>query len=112
MRKRPTAADRPQFRRDVVDMIRTLGVQQGELDPGMAIVCTRASDFDPADNVLWEHEANRSAVRPDVRCVNCASVVAMSHDAYGRYGRLDRKPKVYCLQCMVEVLKRREASPV
>lgn len=67
--RRYTAGDRPQFRRDQEDLLRRLAVQPGEVDQDTLVVCTRAEDFDPADNVLWELEANRSAPRPDVDVV-------------------------------------------
>jgi hypothetical protein len=104
-KRKPTAADRPQFRRDVLDMMQKLGVQVGVPEDAV-ILCTRAEDFDPADNVLWELEANRSAVRPDVHCFKCQAVMAMSNDAYGRYCALDKKPRVCCIQCMAELVKQ------
>lgn len=110
MKKKPTAADRPQFRRDVADMVRTLGVQVGEVGPDTMVVCSRAADFDPSSNVLWELEANRSAVRPDVHCFKCESPMAMSNDAYGKYVKADQKPKVCCVQCMVKLVE--EQQPV
>lgn len=87
-------------------MVEKLGIQEGEIDQDMMVVCTRAADFNPDDNVLWEMEANKSAVRPDVHCFSCNSPMAMSNDAYGKYQALDKKPKVCCIQCMVENLKR------
>ena len=110
-RRKATAADRPQFRRDVADMMQKLGVQVGDAGPDTMIVCSRASDFDPSDNVLWEFEANRSAVRPDVHCFRCESPMAMSNDAYGRYQKLDRKPKVCCTRCLPEVVGQEGGTP-
>lgn len=107
--KKPTAADRPQFRRDVADMMQRLGVQVGVPEDAV-ILCTRAEDFDPSHNVLWELEANKSAVRPDVLCMACKSPMAMSNELYGRYVKADKKPKVCCPQCMVEIVKREEAG--
>jgi hypothetical protein len=104
--KKPTAADRPQFRRDVEDMVSKLGIQPKEISQDAIVVCTRAADFDPADNVLWELEANKSVVRLDVHCIGCKSPMAMSNHAYARYSALDKKPKVCCIQCMVEMVER------
>ena len=104
--KKPTAADRPQFRRDVAGMIRKLDVQVGEINQDVMVVCTRAADFNPADNILWELKANQSAVRNDVFCIGCKSPLAMSNDAYERYTNLDKKPSVCCVQCMVEIVER------
>ncbi len=105
MKRKPTAADRPQFRRDVAKMMGELNVGVAEIAPDMTILCTRAADFDPASNVLWENEANKSAVRPDVRCSTCNETVAMSNHAYGRYAALDKKPRVCCLQCVTSLSK-------
>jgi hypothetical protein len=102
--KKPTAADRPQFRRDMADLMQKLGVRLGKIGQDVMVVCTRAADFDPDSNVLWELEANRSAVRDDVHCLTCKSPLAMSNEAYARYLSLDKKPKVCCVQCMVEVV--------
>ena len=90
--------------------MKTLGVQVGDPGPDAMIVCTRAEDFDPADNVLWEFEANRSAVRSDVHCFKCSAVMAMSNDAYGKYVKADKKPRVCCVQCMAELVER-EGGP-
>ncbi len=106
MRRKLTAADRPEFRRQVAELVQQLGIEQGAIGPDVMVVCTRAADFDPGQNVLWELEANRSAVRPDVLCCACQSPLAMSNDAYGRYRALDRKPKVCCLQCMPGIVER------
>ena len=104
--KKPTAADRPEFRRNVANMMDKLDVQVGEIDQDALIVCTRASDFNPADNILWELEANRSAVRSDVHCFSCKSGMAMSNDAYAKYTRLDKKPRVCCVQCLTQIVER------
>jgi hypothetical protein len=87
-------------------MVGRLGVQTHEVDQSVMLVCTRAADFDPADNVLWELEANRSAVRPEVLCIGCQSPMAMSNDAYGKYVQLDKKPKVCCVQCVSELMTK------
>jgi hypothetical protein len=110
VKKKPTAADRPEFRRDVADIVHKLGIQPAEITQDVMLVCMRAADFDPNDNVLWELEANKSAVRPDVHCTECESLLAMSNHAYKRYSGLDKKPKVCCVQCMVEVVGREERS--
>jgi hypothetical protein len=86
-------------------MMEALDVQVGEVDSSAVICCSRASDFDPDSNVLWEDEANKSAVRPDVLCFVCKSVMAMSNHAYARYVALDKKPRVCCVQCMGTLLK-------
>ena len=104
--KKPTAADRPEFRRNVADMVSKLDISVGEITQNVMVVCTRAADFDPASNVLWELEANRSAVRNDVLCMACKSPLAMSNDAYGRYTSLDKKPNVCCVLCIVEIVER------
>lgn len=103
--RKPTAADRPQFRRDVAKMMGELNVGVAEIAPDVVLLCTRASDFDPADNVLWENEANKSAVRADVLCFGCKSVMAMSNHAYERYSGLDKKPRVVCIRCAAEHVK-------
>jgi len=81
-------------------MVEKLDVQVGEPESADVILCSRAADFDPASNVLWELEANRSAVRPDVRCLACKSVVAMSNHAYERYCAMDDKPRICCTVCL------------
>jgi hypothetical protein len=103
--KKPTAADRPQFRRDVANMMEALNVQVSEVNSEAIVLCTRASDFDPDDNVLWENEANKSAVRADVHCFSCQSPLAMSNHMYERYTALDKRPRACCVQCAVMVLK-------
>ncbi len=103
--RKPTAADRPQFRRDVAKMMGELNVGVAAISPDAVILCTRASDFDPADNVLWEDVANKSAVRSDVQCFGCQSPMAMSNHAYECYSALDKKPRVICIQCAAEHLK-------
>jgi hypothetical protein len=104
-----TAADRPEFRRDLAKMIKELGVGTADLDQEMTIICVRAADFNPNHNVLWELDANKSAVRNDVHCFGCNSTLAMSNEAYGRYSAFDKKPRASCVQCMLEVVKREEA---
>jgi hypothetical protein len=99
-RPKPTAADRPQFRRDVADAMDRLGVKVGVLGPAAVLLCVRAADFDPATNVLWEDEANQIAVRPDVHCSTCKSVVALSDESYGQYSALDKKPRICCTACL------------
>ena len=103
--RKPTAADRPQFRRDVAKVMEELNVGVAEITPDVVILCTRASDFNPAANVLWEDPANKSAVRSDVQCCACKSAVAMSNHAYERYATFDKKPRVVCIQCVTEHLK-------
>jgi len=104
-KRKPTAADRPQFRRDMAKMMGELKVGVAEIEPDMVLLCTRASDFDPSQNVLWENTANKSAVRSDVQCFGCKSAMAMSNHAYERYTALDKKPRVVCIQCAAEHLK-------
>jgi len=105
VRRRFSAADRPAFRRDVAKAFDDHNVGVGDMtEPGIVVVCVRGQDFDPQTNVLWELEANRSAVRPDVLCQDCKSPLAMSHHAYGQYTALDKKPKVMCVQCMQRVV--------
>ncbi len=85
-------------------MMGDLGVKVGE--PADAVIlCTRDSDFDPAGNVLWEDEANKSAVRSDVRCSTCSHNVALSNHAYARYRALDKKPRICCTRCVSTLLK-------
>jgi len=103
-RKKPTAADRPDFRRFMRGMIGALDIKPAEISSDMTILATRAANFDPADNVLWEDEANKSAIRTDVHCAQCQAVMVMSHHAYGRWKALDKKPNVVCLQCAEEHL--------
>jgi hypothetical protein len=81
-------------------MIGDLGAKVGEVTPDVVILVTRAEDFDPADNVLWELEGNKSFVRSDVVCSTCKNTVAMSNDAYGKYSTFDRKPRVCCTACL------------
>jgi len=81
-------------------MMDKLGVQVGEATPDAVILCMRAEDFDPTSNVLWENEANKSAIRPNVRCFGCKSAVAMSNHTYARYTSMDKKPRVCCVQCV------------
>jgi hypothetical protein len=104
MARKPTAADRPQFRRDVAKMIGELGVKSAEVSPDMVILVTRASDFEPESNVLWELEANKSSVRSDVVCSTCKNTVAMSNDAYGKYSAFDRKPRICCTVCLPSLM--------
>jgi hypothetical protein len=100
--RKPTAADRPQFRRDMLDMMQTLKVGVAEIAPDMAILCTPADEWDPSHNVLWEEEANKSAVREEVHCAGCKKPVAMSNHAYERYTMLDKKPVVVCIRCVAD----------
>ncbi len=99
-RKRPTAGDRPQFRRDVAKVLDALGAEIGEAAPDATILCAHAEDFDPADNVLWELHGNKSAVRADVKCSECKSAVAMSNHTYSQYASMDKKPRVCCTRCV------------
>ena len=99
-KRKLTAADRPQFRRDMVEMIKTLNVEVGEVAPDMVILVTRAEDFDPSENSLWELDGNKSAVRPGVVCSECKSTVVMSNHTYGRYAILDKKPRICCARCI------------
>jgi len=99
-KKKFSAADRPQFRRDVAAEIAKLGVEVGAIGPDTVVLCTRAEDFDPSSNVLWELEANKSQVRKDVVCSFCRHIVALSNEAYARYRMLDRKPRVCCERCI------------
>jgi hypothetical protein len=89
-------------------MMRELRVQVGEPGPDALLVCTRADDFDPATNVLWELDGNRSAVRDDVHCFSCQSALAMSNDLYGKYTRADAKPRACCAQCMLTLARAGE----
>ncbi len=110
-KNKPKASDRPQFRRDVAKIMEALGVQVGEPDSAGVILCTRASEFDPATNVLWEDPANKSAVRPDVQCSTCKQTVALSNHAYERYRALDKKPRICCSACLPTLLKEAEGQP-
>jgi hypothetical protein len=103
--KKPTAADRPQFRRDVAKLMNALDIQVSEVTPEAIVLCVRAADFDPADNVLWENEANKSSARDDVQCFNCKNTLAMSNHLYAQYKSLDKRPRVCCVRCAVEVLR-------
>ena len=86
-------------------MMESLGVQVGEPDSSGVILCTRADDFDPATNVLWEDAANKSAVRSDVHCSTCKHNVALSNHAYEAYTALDKKPRICCTRCLPTLLK-------
>ena len=101
--KKPTAADRPQFRRDAAKMVETLGIQVGDVDSAAVVCCLRAADFSPDDNILWENEANKSAVRNDVHCLVCKSPLAVSNHTYARYLALDKKPRTCCVQCIGQI---------
>lgn len=87
-----------------MELMEEAAVQVGELEPDMVILCTRAEDFDPADNILWELDINKSAVRHDVRCDECKHPVALSNHTYGRYVALDKKPRVCCSRCVNSLL--------
>ena len=106
MRKRFTAADRPEFRRQVGELLSKTGAEVGELTSDVSIICSKAKDFDPADNVLWELKANKSAARPDVLCVRCKAPLAMSNHNYSRWSSLDQKPKTYCVECALGVVSK------
>lgn len=103
MKKKPSAADRPQFRRDLAKMLGDLKAEVGEVTPETVILCSRAADFDPAHNVLWEQEANKSHPREGVVCSFCRSAVVLSNDAFGRYSALDKKPVICCMQCLPQL---------
>ena len=105
-RKKLTAADRPDFRREMGKMIAKHDIQPAEITPEVMILCSRAEDFDPETNVLWELHGNKSEVRPGVLCVECKRAVAMSHDAFAKYSAFDKKPRVCCLQCAVRSLEQ------
>lgn len=106
MRRRTfTAADRPEFRRDVADLMSKLNVQVGEVSPDAILLVSCGEDFQPSDNVLWELEANKSSVRQDIVCGECKKIVAMSNHAYARYTNMDRKPRVCCTRCVETLLK-------
>ena len=108
--KKQTAADRPEFRRDLAEMVQKLDIKAGEVNQDAMVVCTRAADFNPQDNVLWELEANKSAVRNDVHCIGCKSPMAMSNDTYGKYTALDKKPRVCCVHCLMGIVEREGTS--
>jgi hypothetical protein len=108
MARKPTAADRPQFRRDMVDMMSKLDVQVGEVSPDAVILVSRGEGFRPSDNVLWELSGNKSSVRSDVVCSSCKKTVAMSNHTYERYTALDRKPRICCTRCVETLLKDKE----
>jgi hypothetical protein len=86
-------------------MMETLNVEVGEVSANAVILCSRAEDFNPAANVLWELDGNKSAVRQDVVCYGCKSAVAMSNHIYGRYTAMDKKPRVCCTRCAGSLLK-------
>jgi hypothetical protein len=79
-----------------------------QLEPGMIIVCTRGSDFDPATNALWDRWGNKSAVRDDVRCCGCCEALAVSNWVYGKYIGMDDKPRPYCMHCAGDAIKAEE----
>lgn len=103
--KKPTAADRPEFRRRALETMKKLDVEVDDITPDKVIICIRASEFNPDDNILWELEENKSAVRPDVHCAGCKSEMAMSNHAYAAYAGFDKKPRVMCLPCLLELSK-------
>jgi hypothetical protein len=108
MKRKLSAADRPEFRRDVAKMMKGLDSKVApSLSSDMVILCLRAEDFRMADNVIWELEANKSAVRPDIQCNGCKSVVAMSNHAYENYSKMDKKPRICCTRC-IESLTNQE----
>ena len=105
MKKRKiTAADRPQFRRDFRALMDKLKPEIGELTQDATMVCQKARDFDPSSNKLWELEVNHSAPRSDVRCAGCKEPLAVSNHAYARYKAMDKKPQTMCIECMVKTL--------
>ena len=110
-KRKPTAADRPQFRRDAAALMERLGAQVGEPDSAAVILCSHASEFDPASNVLWEDEANKSAVRADVHCTACNGQVAMSNHAYDRSRAMDKRPRICCTRCLPALVASSEANP-
>jgi Pyruvate/2-oxoacid:ferredoxin oxidoreductase delta subunit len=109
MIRKYTAADRPEFRRAMVETAERLGMEPGEITQDKIVVCTRATEFDPESNVLWEDEANKSFVRHDVTCSDCKHVMAMSNHTYGTWLAMDKKPRVMCIQCMLVMVE--EAKP-
>lgn len=99
VKKKPRAADRPQFRREMRALMEKLKPEIGEVSSNSMVLCAHADDFEPADNVLWELEGNRSSVRKDVHCFKCGGAVAMSNHLYAGYQKLDKKPRVCCGRC-------------
>jgi hypothetical protein len=76
-----------------------------KLEPDMIMICTRAADFDPTTNALWDAWGNKSAVRDDVRCCGCCEALAVSNWAYRQYVGMKEKARPYCVECAGEVMK-------
>ena len=72
---------------------------------GALLVCMSAEEFDPATNILWEDEANKSAARSDVHCSTCKKPVAMSNYLYARYMAMDKRSPVCCSKCLPKLLE-------
>ena len=95
--------DRHKFREALRPLVAKMEV--GAMTSDVVLLCTRASDFDPDSNSLWELEANKSAVRQDVRCSGCGSALAVSNGAYANYTAMDKRPRASCMQCVLDVAK-------
>src|SRR2546423_1653279 len=85
----PMDMDKDEFKKRLAAFFEESKVQPiRKLEPGMVMVCTRGRDFDPKTNDLWDHWANRSAIRDDVRCCGCCEALAVSNWAYEQYSKM------------------------
>ena len=100
--------DRRKFREALRPLVAKMEV--GVMTSNVVLVCMRAADFDPDSNALWELEANKSAVRQDVRCSGCGSALAVSNAAYATYTAMDKRPKASCMQCVISMAEK-EGTP-
>jgi len=99
--------DKDEFKQKLAAFFAEKNVQPvRQLAPGMVMICTRAADFDPATNALWDQWGNKSAARDDVHCGGCGEALAVSNWAYGQYVAMTEKPRPYCMECAGEVIKK------
>ena len=106
-----TVFRREMFRGELRDFLQLPNVRVvRHLAPDQSCVCVLASDFDPADNDLWELEPNKGQVR-DVVCAVCAGQVVMSNWMFGEYSAMPVKPVVVCHRCFQQQLESLAADP-
>lgn len=90
------------FRRRLKDFIK--GTRVGTIAESDFIVVSRVEDFNPANDYVWDLEANKSQAR-DLHCHNCKFQVVMSNGAFAKYSENPQPEKIICARCLLLILK-------
>ena len=79
-----------------------------KLPKNTIIVCSLVEKFNPENNDVWKHEANKSYPREGVVCSTCKKPVVLSGNAFKMYEETKIKREIACNECIFKKLEKQK----